>query len=225
MAKRMTSPYVQNAEWPTGAKKGWDSRCISRLIKKMRELNRTLFWRRFHGCAYGLCYRGYPILKSWTVMTSNREIWLSFHPEQIERRGIAAQASSIGVMGSSSSLLPGAFSAPSACPSLDHHLHLLVLHQYASWVTRVKCGLKLQYCAKKAGHGQTRQMGPDPHLIRLAAQTLEKTFEPNATPCAHANTRRSARSGFLGARPLKGHLQLDEQILFADQQLVNCLLR
>ena len=87
-------------EWPTGAAKGWKARCITRLIQKLKALGRPVFWARFHGCAYGLCYAGYPIMKSWTVLTSNREVWMSLQKKcpgheggHLECRGMAAQAS------------------------------------------------------------------------------------------------------------------------------------
>ncbi|CAK9028867.1 unnamed protein product, partial [Durusdinium trenchii] len=40
------------------------------------------------------------------------------------------------------------------------------------------CGLRTTYVVKKAGHGQTRQMGPDPQIIRLALSSLEKNTRP-----------------------------------------------
>ena len=86
-------------EWPTGAAKGWKARCISRLVQKLRQLQRPVYWCRFHGCAYGLEFNGVPVLKSWTVLTSNRGLWLSLqrkcpgHPHHAECRGPVAQAS------------------------------------------------------------------------------------------------------------------------------------
>ena len=59
----------------------------------------TSFLRRLHGCAYGLEYKQIPILKSWTVLTSNRALWMSLqkkcpgHSDHAECRGPAAQAS------------------------------------------------------------------------------------------------------------------------------------
>ena len=35
-------------EWPTGAAKGWKAKCISRLLSKMRSLERPVYWCRFH---------------------------------------------------------------------------------------------------------------------------------------------------------------------------------
>ena len=87
-------------EWPTGAAKGWRSRAIKRLEDKMRAIGRPLFWCRLHGCAYGLTFKGIPVKKGWTVMTSNRGLWLALqkkcpgHPEHLECRGHVAQASS-----------------------------------------------------------------------------------------------------------------------------------
>ena len=66
----------------------------------MRAIGRPLFWCRLHGCAYGLTFKGIPVKKGWTVMTSNRGLWLALqkkcpgHPEHLECRGHVAQASS-----------------------------------------------------------------------------------------------------------------------------------
>ena len=86
-------------EWPTNATKGWKSHAITRLIRKCRELNRPIYWARFHGCAYGLEYQGVPILKMWTVLTSNKKVWMALqhrcpgHSEHVQCRGPIAQAS------------------------------------------------------------------------------------------------------------------------------------
>ncbi len=86
-------------EWPTNAVKGWGSHAISRLVKKAKELNRPLYWCRFHGCAYGLEYQGVPVLKAWTVLTSNRKVWTALqhscpgHQDHLQCRGPVVQAS------------------------------------------------------------------------------------------------------------------------------------
>ena len=81
-------------EWPTGAKKGWSSAAIS-----YPQVHAEVYWCRLDGCAYGLEFKGIPIRKGWTVLTSCRSLWLSLqkrcpgHPEHGECRGEAAQAS------------------------------------------------------------------------------------------------------------------------------------
>ena len=96
--KRIESDFAW--EWPTGASKGWKSKAIRRLVYRMHQLGKKVYWCRFHGCAYGLEYRGLPVQKSWTVLTTNRHIWLALqkkcpgHPEHVHCRGEAAKASS-----------------------------------------------------------------------------------------------------------------------------------
>ena len=51
-------------------------------------------------------------------------------------------------------------------------------NQFATWTLCTRCGLRTTYVVKKAGHGQTRQMGPDPQIIRLALSSLEKNTRP-----------------------------------------------
>ena len=86
-------------EWPSNASKGWKSKAIVKLLKKLRQLGRPVFWARFHGCAYGLEYNGLPIQKSWTVLTSCRQIWMGLshrcpgHSEHLQCRGKVAQFS------------------------------------------------------------------------------------------------------------------------------------
>eukprot|EP00435_Cladocopium_sp_Y103_P016659 s60_g4.t1 len=98
-------PALQNGddvswEWPTSAVKGWRSRAIQRLQKIASKHHRHLYWCNFHGCAYGLEFKGFPVQKSWTVATTCREVWLGLqrrcpgHPEHLHCRGMVAQASS-----------------------------------------------------------------------------------------------------------------------------------
>ena len=87
-------------EWPTRATKGWQSKAIKKLEKRMKSLGKKVYWCHFHGCAFGLCFNGLPVQKSWTVMTTNRSLWLALqrkcpgHPEHLHCRGHVAQASS-----------------------------------------------------------------------------------------------------------------------------------
>ena len=86
-------------EWPTNAVKGWRSRAIRKLILRCKELGITLYWARCHGCAYGLKFNGLPVLKGWTILTTNRKIWLGLqrrcpgHTDHVECRGQVATAS------------------------------------------------------------------------------------------------------------------------------------
>ena len=52
------------------------------------------------GCAYGLEWKGIPLRKAWTILTTSRELWLTLNKrcdrshEHAECRGQAAEASS-----------------------------------------------------------------------------------------------------------------------------------
>ena len=74
--------------------------------------------------------------------------------------------------------------APAACDDprkegfpcfKEHKPGKLRSNQFASWVTCAKCGLRLSYNTKKMGTGGSRQMGPDPNVIRISLADLEKT--------------------------------------------------
>ena len=87
-------------EWPTRASAGWNSKAISRLQRLAHKHHRHLYWCHFHGCAYGLEFNGFPVQKSWTVVTTCREVWLGLqrrcpgHVDHVHCRGKVAQASS-----------------------------------------------------------------------------------------------------------------------------------
>ena len=87
-------------EWPTSARKGWSSKAIKRLERMAKKYGKHLYWCHFHGCAYGLVFKNYPVQKSWTVATTDREVWLSLqkkcpgHQDHVHCRGQVAQASS-----------------------------------------------------------------------------------------------------------------------------------
>ena len=63
-------------EWPTTAKTGWESKAIKRLLRKIKQKNKVPYWCRFDGCAYGLTFNETPVKKCWTVLTTNRKLWL-----------------------------------------------------------------------------------------------------------------------------------------------------
>ena len=63
---------------------------------------------------------------------------------------------------------------PSACDDpREHGFPCFGSQKPASWVTCTKCGARLQYVSKNSQHGNRRQMGPEPHLIKLAMVDLE----------------------------------------------------
>ena len=86
-------------EWPTGAKKGWDSDAINHVLRALRRAGRPAYWRRLDGRDYGLTFNGVPVRKGWTILTSCRSLWLAMqrrcpgHEEHAECRGPVAQAS------------------------------------------------------------------------------------------------------------------------------------
>ena len=87
-------------EWPTSATPGWESRAIKRLVFSIRRHGRSVYWIRVDGCAYGLEWKGTPLRKAWTILTTSRDLWLTLNKrcdrshEHAECRGQAAEASS-----------------------------------------------------------------------------------------------------------------------------------
>ena len=76
-------------EWPTNAVAGWKSKAIQKILRKLRSMGRTVYWCRFHGCAYGLTYnvhcRGtvaqasayYPTLMVKAISKAVSSMWTS----------------------------------------------------------------------------------------------------------------------------------------------------
>ena len=87
-------------EWPTTAVAGWKSKPLQRLQKLIRKHRQQAYWVKIDGCQYGLEWRGTPVKKSWTILTSNRNLWLTLNKlcdgthEHAHCRGPVAQASS-----------------------------------------------------------------------------------------------------------------------------------
>ena len=87
-------------EWPSTAVSGWRSRPLQRLQKLIKRYNRQIYWINIDGCQYGLKWRGWPVKKAWTILTTNRNLWLTLNKkcdgthEHVHCRGQVAQASS-----------------------------------------------------------------------------------------------------------------------------------
>ena len=87
-------------EWPTTAVAGWKSKPLQRLQKLIRKHRQQAYWVKIDGCQYGLERRGTPVKKSWTILTSNRNLWLTLNKlcdgthEHVHCRGPVAQGSS-----------------------------------------------------------------------------------------------------------------------------------
>ena len=97
-------PILENGddvawEWPTTAVAGWRSRAIERLKRLLTKHHRQIYWVRIDGCAYGLEWQGVALKKSWTILTTSRELWLTLNKrcdrshEHAQCRGNAAQSS------------------------------------------------------------------------------------------------------------------------------------
>lgn len=82
-------------------------------------------------------------------------------------------------------------------------------NQWASWSTCLKCGLRLSYVVKKPGHGNTRQMGPDPHLIRLAMSELEKKVSKQECTAEMVNGKMLEIKGKMLQMGLSSTLQIN----------------
>ena len=87
-------------EWPTTAVTGWRSKPLQRLQKIMKKQGRQIYWVIVDGCQYGFEWQGQPVKKSWTILTTSREMWLTVNKrcdrthEHVHCRGRVAEASS-----------------------------------------------------------------------------------------------------------------------------------
>ena len=86
-------------EWPTTATAGWRSRAITKLQRLAKKYGRHIYWITIDGCMYGLEWKSQKVKKSWTIMTTSRELWLTLNKkcdwthEHVHCRGVVAQAS------------------------------------------------------------------------------------------------------------------------------------
>eukprot|EP00438_Fugacium_kawagutii_P018226 Skav218341 [mRNA] locus=scaffold755:624672:632918:- [translate_table: standard] len=86
-------------EWPTTAVAGWKSKPINKLQKVIQRLGLRCYWINIHGCQYGLEFKGTAVMKPWTILTTNRQLWLTLNKKcdgthaHVHCRGVVAQAS------------------------------------------------------------------------------------------------------------------------------------
>ncbi|CAK9031652.1 Uncharacterized protein SCF082_LOCUS19728 [Durusdinium trenchii] len=66
--------------------------------------------------------------------------------------------------------------ALSSFPCFGEHKPKMRQNQYASWTTCQACGLRTSYVSKKDFEGDSRHMGPHPHLISAALEQLRQTM-------------------------------------------------
>ena len=82
-------------------------RCLRLAFKSNQEAGeadlqtwKNTYWVKIDGCQYGLEWKGLPLKKSWTILTLNRNLWLTWNKrcdrtrEHAECRGPAAEESS-----------------------------------------------------------------------------------------------------------------------------------
>jgi len=102
----------------------------------------------------------------------------------------------------------------SGFPCYGQHKGKTRQNQYATWVVCLKCGIRLEYQTKKAGHGGTRQMGPDPQIIRLALADIEKSMEASEVTMDVVNGKMMEIKGKMLQMgiptPLQLNMTLDE---------------
>ncbi|CAK8985382.1 Uncharacterized protein SCF082_LOCUS116 [Durusdinium trenchii] len=66
--------------------------------------------------------------------------------------------------------------ALSSFPCFGEHKPKMRQNQYASWMTCQACGLRTSYVSKRDFEGDSRHMGPHPHLISAALEQLRQTM-------------------------------------------------
>ena len=79
---------------------GGSQKPIQRLLHLCHRRGRQVYWIQIDGCQNGLEWKGTPVKKSWTILTTNRELWLTLNKrcdwthEDVHCRGEVAKASS-----------------------------------------------------------------------------------------------------------------------------------
>lgn len=63
-------------------------------------------------------------------------------------------------------------------PCFTQHQCKVRNNQHATWEVCMKCGLRTKYTSKKGYTGEFRSMGPDPRMMTVVLEELQKEFEP-----------------------------------------------
>ncbi|CAK9067087.1 unnamed protein product [Durusdinium trenchii] len=92
-------------------------------------------------------------------------------------------------------------------------------NQHATWSQCVQCGLRLAYVSKKAAGGHTRQMGPDPHLIRLAMASIEKITPPDQVTADMVNGKLMEIKGTMLQMGIKTSLAINMTLKEYEERL------
>lgn len=66
----------------------------------------------------------------------------------------------------------------SGFPCFSQHQCKVRTNQHATWEVCQKCGLRMKYTGKKGYSGEHRSMGPDPRMMTVVLEELQKEFEP-----------------------------------------------
>ena len=92
-------------------------------------------------------------------------------------------------------------------------------NQHAAWSQCVQCGLRLAYVSKKAAGGHTRQMGPDPHLIRLAMASIKKIAPPDQVTADMVNGKLMEIKGTMLQMGIKTSLAINMTLKEYEERL------
>ena len=92
-------------------------------------------------------------------------------------------------------------------------------NQHAAWSQCVQCGLRLAYVSKKVAGGHTRQMGPDPHLIRLAMASIKKIAPPDQVTADMVNGKLMEIKGTMLQMGIKTSLAINMTLKEYEERL------
>eukprot|EP00435_Cladocopium_sp_Y103_P059291 s737_g21.t1 len=63
-------------------RRGQDLRRCDEVVTSLEEILKNdgdVYWVKIDGCQYGLEWKGIPLKKGWTILTSNRDLWLTLN--------------------------------------------------------------------------------------------------------------------------------------------------